>query len=420
MAVTGVTPMLVRDFFVQRRRRSLAGHALPLITAGFLLGAAQIASANEPGQRIERLVSPPRPALALVDQRAVGALARTFAGLAPLSRRLDPAPLAPYLVASTGTVQEGSYTPVWPEIAPVTGGGGRSGLPWSSGAACGGSNFEAFRGKQQDVQVLFAPFDTFDNMLYYFTNNNPAKVAKNGIPISIGLGLLTEETRGQLANCAAGAFDSYFMQIGAALVKQGAGQASIRLGWEANGITFPWVIGTNPYKFRDCFRRAANALHSTAPKLKIAWHNARKGKLEISNTTSYPGDFYVNDVALSFYDRTLVNADQDVWDSNYELTKNGGPAGLASWLAFARSRNKKLTLGEWAIAKGSYDGFDNPFFIQKMYEFFKANASSIYYESYFNCPQGGSPHYVYPDDGNPSSSAMYESLYKTGNPPARF
>jgi hypothetical protein len=45
-----------------------------------------------------------------------------------------------------------------------------------------------------------------------------------------------------------------------------------------------------------------------------------------------------------------------------------------------------LACSEWGIKVGSSNGQskDNPFYIKKMYEFFKANASFIAYENYFN------------------------------------
>ena len=45
---------------------------------------------------------------------------------------------------------------------------------------------------------------------------------------------MTDDTKGQFAQCAAGAFDGYFRQVGANLRNAGAQGTVVRLGWEAN------------------------------------------------------------------------------------------------------------------------------------------------------------------------------------------
>ena len=65
-------------------------------------------------------------------------------------------------------------------------------------------------------------------------------------------------------------------------------------------------------------------------------------------------------------------------------------AGGAVVNAFARQHGKKLSIPEWGIGGPSIvrncsePGIDNPFFMRKMFAFFRANAGSIAYEAYFN------------------------------------
>jgi hypothetical protein len=54
---------------------------------------------------------------------------------------------------------------------------------------------------------------------------------------------------------------------------------------------------------------------------------------------------------------------------------------------------------------------DNPLFIQKMFEFFKANADSIAYENYFNQRPR---HQLNPGNLNPRASAKYKELWGRG------
>ena len=387
-----------------RRRRSMLASTLSVVTGSLLLLAPQLATARPGTAPVEPHDVVPAPILSLAGTALPGGPIPALPALSPTISRAGITPWSaprPYAAASNFGVATSER-------------GARSGLPWASGASCGGPGFERFRGRRQDVQVAFAPFSNWASMVSYFTKGNPAKLAGNGIPVSIGLGLLTQQTRGQLPACASGAFDGYFHQIGASLRGQGQGNAGIRLGWEANGDSFPWVIGQAPDAFKACFRRIAGILHEEAPGLDIEWHNARKGKLGFSNTTAYPGDDVVGDVALSYYDRTKASLTQGDWKSNYSLTKGGGPAGLGPWLAFARAHGKKLTISEWAVSARVYDGFDNALYIQNMHDFFAANAGSIGYEAYFNCPQDGNAYQLYPGGANPNASAKYKSLWGAG------
>jgi hypothetical protein len=100
----------------------------------------------------------------------------------------------------------------------------------------------------------------------------------------------------------------------------------------------------------------------------------------------------------------------DDWDLDYYRTHDGGPRGLGTWLAFAKAHGKLLSVPEWGVNNGGGDdGFDNPYYIQEMFDFFKVNARFIAYESYFNsqCPNFclGAP------GRNPEASAKYRELW---------
>lgn len=54
---------------------------------------------------------------------------------------------------------------------------------------------------------------------------------------------------------------------------------------------------------------------------------------------------------------------------------------------------------------------DNPLYIQNMYKTLKANAATIAYESYFNCPI---VHRLHPDTPFPKASVAYRQLWSAG------
>ncbi|MEK0086009.1 hypothetical protein U1T56_22870, partial [Geminicoccaceae bacterium SYSU G07066] len=101
----------------------------------------------------------------------------------------------------------------------------------------------------------------------------------------------------------------------------------------------------------------------------------------------------------------------------------GNPVGLGAWLAWAKAKGKRFSVPEWGVSDHypgmpcADNGFDNPFFIEKMYQFFRANAAVMAYESYFN--GGGSiippgVHKIYPPANNPAAAARYQQLWSKG------
>lgn len=291
---------------------------------------------------------------------------------------------------------------------------GPSGLPWASGAICSGSEFVAWRGRALDIAIGYAPWKTgWDDMVGYFAKGGAKSVAGKAPEVSIGVGLLAKGSDGRFGECAAGRFDQHFRAIGQHLSRQGLGRTHIRLGWEASGNWYPWSIGNQVEPYKACFRRAVDALRSGAPGLRITWHMAKKGKLSFPVTSAYPGDAHVDEIAISYYDRYPAHPSEAAWAKQYEARHNGGPYGLGTWLAFAKSRGKKFAVPEWGIADGwPGGGSDNPLFIRKMHDFFRGNASSIAYEAYFNCPMGNGAFMIYPSRHNPRASASYLAAWK--------
>jgi hypothetical protein len=297
----------------------------------------------------------------------------------------------------------------------------RSGLPWRSGVACpenpgGSTNFPAWRNRNLDVLTIFGNRDTWSALIKYMGGVRTRDVA--GEPLSIGFGLLPKDHKGRLADCAAGEFDQHFRNAAQGLINSNvANTVILRLGWEPNGPHNPWFMGaTDPGPYKACFRRAVTQLKSVAPNLTIQW-TPRRGSNELRYPIElgYPGDDYVDQIGLQYYDYYPVATDQTVWNNTYMFRerRSGGLKGIGTYLQFARAHGKKFALAEWGVADNYKDsgGFDNPFFIEKMLEFSKQNSSSIAYESYFNCVNASADIFqIYPESSNPRAAGRYKSI----------
>lgn len=294
-----------------------------------------------------------------------------------------------------------------------------SGLAWRSGASCADNGTPAWRQRPFDVQTTFVEHDTWEMMRdhmagNWFRNRNRATPQ----PV-VSLPMLPRSERKQFARCAAGAFDTQFRRFGTLLVQGGAGNAVVRLGWEwARGSrSHPWGVDSEeelgPYK--GCFRRAVRALKATAPNLIIEWTNGRRSYLPVSVLQGYPGGDVVDHWGIHYYDNFDPKIrDQAAWDRSSNETRFNGPQGIGRWLAAAKARGKKLSISEWGVTdfNGQQVGYsDNPFYIGKMYEFFKANAADLAFENYFNCPL---KHQLYPSQTYSKSRARYKELWSPG------
>ncbi|MEK7572168.1 MAG: glycosyl hydrolase [Patescibacteria group bacterium] len=293
--------------------------------------------------------------------------------------------------------------------------GAQSGLPWNSGAALEKSDiagFEAWRGRKLDIYMTWPVRQNWDDI------RNPDRVGQvsqyNGMPglLQVGVAMLPENGSGDFAACATGAYDQYYKDLGSKLVQLNRGNAIINLGWEANGNWFPWSIGTgDPTNYKNCFRKQATAIKSTAPNVRISWNMNKESKMGTRSVVeAYPGDDVVDIVAVDYYDFFPSYKDQATWNAGYMQLQNGGPMGIGAWLQFAKCHSKPLGVPEWGINKGTGGGgSDNPYYIEKMYEFLLANSADIAFETYFNLQ--GSTFQIYPPGNNDKAAAKYKELW---------
>src|SRR4051812_12553865 len=256
-----------------------------------------------------------------------------------------------------------------------------SGLNWRSGAPPGGLDcLVKLRGRPLDALTMFITPPSFADMV----RNTGTWLRGYGARaplLVVSLALLPKNNKGQFAQCAAGAFDGPFRQVGANLRAIGAQGTVVRLGWEANigSDAHPWGVDgpAQVPAYRACWRRAAAALKAGGPGLLLEWTNAKRTRnLDLHVMQMYPGDDVVDVMGVHYYDTDPVKDTQALWDEYYDATYNDGPWGLGTWLAAARRHGKRLGVAEWGIKQvpgQTAAEADAPVYMDNMYRFFRDN-----------------------------------------------
>jgi hypothetical protein len=327
----------------------------------------------------------------------------------------------------------------------------RSGLPWASAAVASDVGFEAWRGRVLDARTVYFGVKTWLHARQSAAAI-PAELAKGG-KLIMAIGLVPESHRGQIAQCAAGAFDLDVQAIRDGILSRGGQGSILRLGWEFNrvsGSTYPWAAQGDGTTWRECFRRWVDIMNpvidatTTPPTRKknftIVWNVANAGNFQHPIENLWPGDEYVDIVGSQFYDRCPPVADLAGFQRKLNVVDEwGNPAGPLAWLTFAKRHGKKWAVPEWGVGGPreicGVPGVDSGYFIRKMFEFFQEHASEMAFEAYFNAdggldPNGGThrlfdPRPYFPDAAspgyldhvqrwNPLAAAIYRQLWARG------
>ncbi|MGD9895021.1 MAG: hypothetical protein AB7I59_01555 [Geminicoccaceae bacterium] len=271
----------------------------------------------------------------------------------------------------------------------------QAGATWTSGVRNNEATqtFAAWRGTSLKVVTGWIEWKAgWAGMYAYAGGVMPRTLRAKSPNVSFGHGLFPQG--GDLAACAAGDYDDEQRTVAGRLAANGVGDAEIRLGWEASGDWFPWTaVGRPPEQWKACFTHVAKAMKAAAPRLRIGWFMAKKGRIDVRSI--YPDGAPITNIGISHYD--------DGQERFGDETSLGGPWGLRAWLAFARGKGRRLAIGEWGVGRRG----DNPAYIQAMYGFLREAGDAIAYEAYFNTGK----YQLYPVAGNPRSSALYRQLF---------
>jgi hypothetical protein len=287
--------------------------------------------------------------------------------------------------------------------APAPTGSRASGLPWSSGVGPQSQTtkrikqFTDYRGAAVDNVALFPPRDNWGTL------SDPNWIA-NGLPEGFdpdrddlimtiplwpaGNSVVNTGTRAQWQNLAD-------------VIEKRDPNAYIRLGWEMNLPGSYWRIGDgtqrdyngaiipdNRAQWLTSFRQAAQWIKEAAPNLRIVWN------------PNYGADQTCTDCSRSIFQAVkqyVAVYGIDTYDSwNPDLGADGTAehlARLADTRDYAAQNDMKWAVPEWGLACNTADcqweghaGGDNPEYIHDYLTFFRDNAASLAFESYFDEP----------------------------------
>jgi hypothetical protein len=245
---------------------------------------------------------------------------------------------------------------------------------------------------------------------------------------------------------AHGGADGYFKTLAQKLVSAGFGSSFIRLGWEFNDGAMAWAVcnlngsGLTPLAgdFVPAYRNIVTAMRSVSgAKFKFIWNplvssnaGCPGGNLE----KFYPGDNYVDMVALDVYDEIGQSTSNSARWTDLMNGVNGGhwtyvapsPIGSQSfkgygldWLtAFGKDHGKLVGVPEWGLFSHGPDGGggDDAYFVTQMADWIKANATGpAIFWNYGN--ENGTmklniPNYT--DGGTPAATAAFKAAFHAG------
>jgi hypothetical protein len=244
---------------------------------------------------------------------------------------------------------------------------------------------------------------------------------------------------------ANGGADGYFKTLAQNLVSAGFGTSYIRLGWEFNASWMGWSVcnqegsGLTSWAsdFVPAFRNIVTSMRSVSgANFKFIWN-----PLESSNASCpggnlenfYPGDSYVDMVALDTYDGVgqVVSSDATRW-TDLVNGVNGGdwtsvvPAAIngqkfqgygLTWLAaFGKEHNKLVGVPEWGLDTSSQEagGGDDAYFVTQMANWIKANATGP--AIFWNYGDGNLPLDIpkYTTGNTPAATAAFKAAFGTG------
>jgi len=200
-----------------------------------------------------------------------------------------------------------------------------------------------------------------------------------GLPMIFGVPMLPTGGGVSLAAGATGAYNSYFATLAANLVAGGMASSTLRLGWEFNSQSFPWYAAGQASAFVAYWQQIVNTMRAVpGAHFSFEW-NADRGGQGPSDTAMgnfdnyYPGDAYVDVVALDVYDQawnTYPGPSQQFQDI---LTL---PWGLNWITSFGAAHGKPVAIPELGLghgpsapnsgvtsAPGPVCGGDNPTFV---------------------------------------------------------
>ncbi|HET9953510.1 MAG TPA: glycosyl hydrolase [Polyangiaceae bacterium] len=209
-------------------------------------------------------------------------------------------------------------------------------------------------------------------------------------------GIFENETWAQAAN---GEFDARWERtvgnIEKAWKTRDQSLLNVRFAHEFNLFDSQWrVTGSDAENFKQAWRRFHGIFKSHLPNASLVWcpNDGTSGTLDLDVRNAYPGDAYVDIIAIDTYNQWPWVNDAQAFDKKLSGEyADGAPLGAESWRRFAEAHGKPFAIGEWA-SNGDPDseggGGDSPDYIERFHSWLVTHggtgAGQIKYAVYFN------------------------------------
>jgi hypothetical protein len=252
------------------------------------------------------------------------------------------------------------------------------------------ADFDQWSGRKVAQILDFPPTATWSDITNPSWLLEPHRHAEPRLVLS--LPLLPDNPDTTLTRCAGGDYNKQWAALARNLMTYRLSDTTLRPGWEFNGTWYRWAALNAEEDFAECFRQVVQTMRTIpGQKFTFDW-NPNLGPGTFPAERAYPGDAYVDFVGLDVYDlswtvypvpvgMTTSQARQHAWENIL-----AGDHGLNFWEEFAQSRNKPLSIPEWAVTWRSdgHGGGDNQEFVNNMLDFIENPANQVKYANYFN------------------------------------
>lgn len=203
------------------------------------------------------------------------------------------------------------------------------------------------------------------------------------------LGMRPFPNGGTLAAAAAGTYDDHYVYIGQQIASKrpaGTGRVVLRLMWEFN-LNSGYM--NDKTGFIAAWRQIVTKIRQGAgDRVKFSWCPAASTNSLTTLQACYPGDDYVDVIAIDTYD-AWVSMGQGFHDEATWLAQTG----VGDVFAWAKGRGKLFAFDEWGghnvNVTANHSGGDNPDFYRLVLEFCRKNADWIAYECVYSESEAG-------------------------------
>jgi hypothetical protein len=233
---------------------------------------------------------------------------------------------------------------------------------------------------------------------------------------------------------AAGDFTDRYRQLASEMIDNGMSDAHLRFGAELNGDWGPDTAVGRPKLFVEAWKKVVTAMRSVSESaFNFVWA-PDIWKRQMDPTKAYPGDEFVDEVGLTFYDKGAcypypAQCTDDCLRQHRECTweklleGRAEDYGLNFWTQFAREHGKSLVFPEYGVMareRATPGGGDNPQFFRYFNNWIQENVDVVGWHSPWSWTAG--PSYIGPERGHNStdypffSDASVEFRRQFGNP----